>query len=204
MKWLSKRISPILKSVLLYSLLIGGSGAEVISSDRFLIKILDRTISFNDIQFQFRNIQALNCVYDNSFVVQYFGKGFLGQLNTFIKNFPTGDEQSRKFLQKNEKLLKQMRYLFKMLRYSENQRAEIDPSVIKLIRESVAANKCDPEILYKETLKTNFIGLLELEIYLRSRYGGQLKSQTSFQEIRPSVDLFVESIDKQFTHEYYW
>lgn len=204
MKLLNKRISPILKSVLLYSLLIGGSGAAVISSDRFLIKILDRTISFNDFHFQYRNLKALNCVYDNSFVVQYFGKGLIGSLNGFIKNFPKGAEESRKFLHQEEKLLQKMRYLFKMLRYAENQRTEIDQAVIKLVRESVVANKCDPEILYKEGLKTNFIGLLELEIYLKARYGGQLKSQTSFQDIRSSVDLFVESLDKQFSHEYYW
>ena len=193
-----------MKSVLLYSLLIGGSGAAVISSDRFLIKILERTISFNDIQFQFRNLKALNCVYDNSFVIQYFGKGLIGDLSTFIKSFPKEDDESRKFLQKEEKLLQKIRYLFKMLRYAENQRTDLDPSVVKLVRESVVANKCDPEILYKDTLKTNFIGLLELEIYLRARYGGQLKSQASFQDIRSSVDLFVESLDKQFSHEYYW
>lgn len=204
MKLLSKRISPILKSVLLYSLLVGGSSATVISSDRFLVKILDRTISFNDIQFQQRNLKALNCIYDNSFVVQYFGKGFIGELDRFIKKFPKGDEESRKFLHQEEKLLQQIRYLFKMLRYSQNQRTELDPSLIKLIKEAVQANKCDPEILYKETLKTNFVWMLELEIYLKARYGGQLKSQTTFQDIRSSVDLFVESLDKQFSHEYYW
>ena len=44
-----------------------------------------------------------------------------------------------------------------------------------------------------------------MEIYLRSRYEGQLKGQKkNFDIIRPSIDLFVDSLDKQFTHEYYW
>ena len=204
MKLLSKRISPILKSVLLFSLLVGGSYAAVVSSDRFLIKILDRTVSFLDIQYQHRNLKALSCIYSDSFVVQFFEKSFIGELNTFLTKMPTKDEEVRTFLHGQEKTLKDIRYLFKMLRYTEDQKADVSPELTRLVRESVKENKCGMAVLYQETLKTNFISLLELEIYLRSRYGGQLKSQAKFESIKPSMELFVESLDKQFTHEYYW
>ncbi len=204
MKLLSKRISPILKLVLLFSLLVGGSYAAVVSSDRFLIKILDRTVSFLDIQYQHRNLKALNCIYSDSFVVQFFEKSFIGDLNTFLIKMPNTDEEVRTFLHGQENVLKKVRYLFKMLRYTEDQKADVSPELTRLVRESVKENKCGTAVLYQETLKTNFISLLELEVYLRSRYGGQLKSQTKFESIKPSMELFVESLDKQFSHEYYW
>ncbi len=176
----------------------------MISSDRYLIKILDRTISFQDFQFQLRNVKALNCIFDDSLVIQYFEKGFIQELDVFVKNFPTTDEEVRRYLHNNESVLKKTRNFFKLLRYSEDQKADVNPNLTKIIRESAKENKCNLEVLYKDTLKTNFISLVELELYLRARYGGQLKNNARFETVRSSIELFVESLDKQFNHEYYW
>lgn len=204
MKLLSTKISQILKLVLLYSLFVGGSNADVVSSDRFIIKILDRTVSFQDIHFQLRNLEALNCIYDDSYIIQYFEKKFINSLEDFVKRFPTEDEEVRRYLHSNETLLKQLRHFFKMLRYSEDQKTDVSMNLKNLIRESAKENKCNTDVLYKNTLKTNFISLMEMELYLRSRYGGQLKNNARFDSIKSSIELFVESLDKQFTHEYYW
>ncbi len=169
------------------------------------MKILDRTISLQDFQFQLRNLKGLNCVYSDSLVVQYFESSFIKEFETFLANFPEKDFEVRKHMHLNEELLKKIRYFFKILRYSEDQKTPVTPRITNLIREGVTENKCDQDILYKETLKTNFIELIQMELYLRSRYGGQLKtSSRSFQTIRSSIDLFVDSLDKQFLHEYYW
>lgn len=193
-----------MKLVLLFSLFVGGSNANVVSSDRFIIKILDRTISFQDINYQLRNLEALNCIYEDSYIVQYFEKKFISSLSEFVKKFPTDDEEVRRYLHANETLLKQMRQFFKMLRYSEDQKTDVTSNLTNLIRESARENKCNTGVLYKNTLKTNFISLMEMELYLRSRYGGQLKDTTRFDAIKSSIELFVESLDKQFSHEYYW
>ena len=178
--------------------------AEVISSDRFLIKILDRTVSLQDIQYQLRNLKALRCVYEDAFVVRFFEKNFIKELDKFLNNFPEKDAEVRRYLHRHEGILKDIRHLFKMLRYSEDQKTIVSPGLTKLIRESAKENNCDANVLYKDTLKTNFISLMETELYLRSRYGGQLKNSSQFDSIRQSIDLFVESLDKQFAHEYYW
>ena len=204
MKSLNKKISQISKLALLYSFLIGGSHAEVISSDRFLLKILDQIVSHKDIEYQLRNLKALNCLYDDSYILKYFEKAYLKELSLFIDKFPSTDEDVRKYLHANEMILHKTRHLFKMLRYSEEQKMDVNAQLTKLIRESVKENKCNSEILYRDTLKTNFIALIKLELYLRARYGGQLKGSASFDSMRPSIELFVESLDKQFTHEYYW
>lgn len=178
--------------------------AKVVSSDRFLIKIIDHTVSVKDIEFQLRNLKGLNCVYDDAFVIQYFEKSFLKELQDFIANFPSKDEEVRRYLHGHEAILKKIRHFFKMLRYSQEQKTDVTKRLEEIIRQAAVENRCDKSILYKDTLKTNFKGLMEMELYLRSRYGGQMKNNQKFDAVRPSIELFVESLDKQFTHEYYW
>lgn len=181
------------------------SAEQVVSSDRFILKVIDRAVSFQDINFQLRNLKALECVYSDSLVVSYFDKSFLKDLESFVKSFPAKDEDVVKYLHGHEEVLKKLRYFFKMLRYSEDQNKKVSTDLSKLIREGTKENRCQTSILYKDTLKTNFKSLIEMELYLRSRYEGQLRShKRNFDFIRPSIDLFVDSLDKQFLHEYYW
>jgi hypothetical protein len=168
------------------------------------MRIIDRTVSAQDVGYQHRNVAALGCIDDDAIVVRYFGKAFIRDLGAFADKFPTEPQKAREYLHRHEGLLKQIRLLFKLLRYADDQKGRISPELSRIIRQGTRENKCDVEILHKDTLKTNFITLLQLELYLRSRYGGQLKSSRTFEDIRPSVDLFVESLDKQFIHEYYW
>ena len=206
MKSLSKRTSPILKFLLLFNFLIGGLQAqELVTSDRFLIKIIDRAISFQDLSYQLRNLRALECIYPDALVVAYFEKDFLKLLEKFVTEFPKKDEEVAAYLHQNTEILKKLRFFFKMLRYSEDQTKKMSNSLEGLIKEGSRANNCQKAILHKDSLKTNFKSLIEMELYLRSRYGGQLRDQNrKFDFIRSSIDLFVESLDKQFPHEYYW
>lgn len=176
----------------------------MVTSDRFLLKILDRTISLQDIKYQLRNLKGLDCIYEDAFIIRFFGKSFLKDLELFIQNFPTQDQAVKTYLHQNEEVLKKVRFFFKMLRYSEDQKTDVSPDLTKLIRQSAKANKCSTEVLYKDSLKTNFRALMEMELYLRSRYGGQLKNASQFEAVGQSIDLLIESLDKQFQHEYYW
>ncbi len=132
------------------------------------------------------------------------GASFVKEVGDFIANFPVDDDEVRKYLHGKEALLRQLRFFFKLLRYSEDQRTDVSPKLAKLIRSSARENKCNKAVLYNGALKTNFTSLLETELYLRTRYGNQLKVNQPFEVVRPSIELFIESLDKQFTHEYYW
>lgn len=205
MKSLNRRISEILKSVLLFSLFLGGAQAQsLVTSDRFIIRILDSTISLYDFQFQLRNLKGLDCVYDDSYVIAYFHKAFVKDFDKFVGQFPKTDPEVRKYLHQNEVLLQKIRLLFKVLRYTQDQKTQVTEKLIKVVQETVVENKCDARILQKEGLKDNFFNLLQSELYFRARYGSQLKGTKNFESIRPSIDLFIESLDKQFSHEYYW
>ena len=200
-----------MKFLLLFNFLIMPAQAqeatapEFVSSDRFLLKVVDRAITLQDISYQLRNLNALDCIYSDALVVSYFEKNFLKELDLFVKNLPKDDAAVSKYLHEHADLLKKIRYFFKMLRYSEDQNKKVTYELSKLIREGTRENKCQKAILHKDSLKTNFKSLIEMELYLRSRYEGQLRSsKRNFDFIRPSIDLFVESLDKQFLHEYYW
>lgn len=202
---LNKKILEISKLVLLYSLFTTGAYASVITSDRFIMKIIDRTISLHDVEFQLRNIKTLGCLYENSMVVKYFKRDFVTELTKFSEGIPRENQAARDYLLKHEDILKNIRHLFKLMRYTEDQKNKVSPQLEALVRDSTKENKCGGAILYKDTLKTNFKILLELELYLRSRYGNQLaSSKNNFESVRGSIDLFVDSLDKQFSHEYYW
>jgi hypothetical protein len=207
MKLLSKKISQISKLVLLYSLVLFETRAQtLVSSDRFIFRIIDRTISQQELNFQLRNLKALHCVYEDSLIIFYFENSFVTDLDKFMKGMPQKDQDVRRYLHQNEEILRRTRLFFKLLRYSEDQKTTLSPELASLIRESTTENKCGSAILYKDSLKTNFKGLIESELYLRTRYGNQMKSldRKSFDVIRSSIDLFMDSLDKQFTHEYYW
>lgn len=183
---------------------MGSALAKVVSYDRFLIKIVDRTVSTQDVSFQLRNLKALKCIYSDAIVLQYFGNDFIKLLEIFMDKMPEEDTLVKVHLHQNDEALKKIRLLFKMLRYTEDQKGKVSPYLSELIRENTKVNRCEAAVLYKDSLKTNFKNLLELELYLRSRYGGQLKSNNNkFDAIRGSIDLFMDSLDKQFNHEYY-
>jgi hypothetical protein len=178
--------------------------AAVVSSDRFLIKIIDRTVSVQDIHYQLRNLKALNCIYNDAYVIQFFEGSFIRELEQFLKDLPASDQDVRRYLHANEAMLKKIRYFFKILRYAEDQKTDVNQKLESIVREATLAQKCDQSVLFKGTLKTNFKNLLGMEIYFRARYGSQLKNNQRFDVIRSSIELFVESLDKQFNHEYYW
>lgn len=197
-----------MKFLLLFNLLISGVQAQetvIVSTDRFVLKIVDRAITYQDISYQLRNLKALDCIYSDALIVSYFQKSFLNEMDVFVKKFPTKDEDVVRYMHDHSDLLKKIRYFFKLLRYSEDQNKKVSSELSQLIREGTRENNCQKEILHKDSLKTNFKTLVEAELYLRSRYEGQLKSsKRNFDFIRPSIDLFIDSLDKQFTHEYYW
>ncbi len=125
-------------------------------------------------------------------------------MSRFAQGVPQDSAQVSAYLHQHQDLLKKMRVFFKLLRYADDQQTSVGLDVRRLIHESAKENKCNTEILYKDDLKSNFKQLLRLEIYLRGRYGSQLVDKRSFESIKQSMELFMESLDKQFTHEYFW
>ena len=163
---------------------------QKVSSDRFLIRILDKTVSFQDIRIQLRNLKALNCIYEDSYVIRYFKTDFINQMEDFLVKMPKKEDEIKSYLHSREGVLKELRYFFKMLLYVQDQKIEVSSKVKNLMRESAEQNKCSTGVFYKDTLKTNFNTLMEMEVYLRTRYGSQMKTKESFDNVRSSLEIF--------------
>lgn len=204
MKFLGIKTLGILKFLLLFNLIIGIGEAQIVSSDRYLLKISDHAISLQDMTYQVRNLKALNCIYSDAIVLDFFEIKFVSDLEQFIKNFPEKSEQGTEYLHQHEALLKKIRYFFKMLKYAQEQKPQISKNLEQIVRESAKVNNCSNTIIHKDSLKTNFKNLLEMELYFRARYAGQMKSSEKSETIKSSIDLLIDSLDKQFSHEYYW
>lgn len=180
------------------------SEMRVLTSERFIFRVVDQSVGVSDIKYQLRNLQGLDCVNHQSLIIRYFGKGFAFDMDRFVREIPQDSKQVSDYLHKHQELLKKMRIFFKLLRYADDQQTSVSVDVRKLVRESAKENKCNTEILYKDDLKSNFKQLLRLEVYLRGRYGSQLEDKRSFESIKQSMELFMDSLDKQFAHEYFW
>lgn len=177
---------------------------RVLTSERFIFRVVDQSVGVSDLKYQLRNLQGLDCVNHQSLIIRYFGKGFAFDMDRFVREIPQDSKQVSDYLHKHQELLKKMRIFFKLLRYADDQQTSVSVDVRKLVRESAKENKCNTEILYKDDLKSNFKQLLRLEVYLRGRYGSQLEDKRSFESIKQSMELFMDSLDKQFAHEYFW
>ena len=203
MKLLNKTISEISKFLLLFNLILIPVMGYSSTSDRFLLKIVDKTISLKDIEFQLRNFEALECAYPASIINDYFGAKFPQNWQNFIKKMPQESKEVSLYLHTQDDFLKSLRRYFKLLRYSHDQRGEVSRDLKSLMKESMMSHKCSKDVFYKKRLKTSFLDLLKAELYLKSRYGNQLQDVRNASTVKDSIDLFMESLDKQFYHEYY-
>jgi hypothetical protein len=205
MKLLKIRILGILKLVLLFNFQVIQASPIIVSSDRLILKIGDQVYSLSDMKYQVRNLKALHCIYDGGVIVRYFGKEFIRQLDEFVNDYPESPQNRESYFKNKEPLLKQVRLLFKGIKYAEDQKLMLTETVEGLIRESASLNKCDSSVLKENSLKANFISLLRLELYLRSRYSStNMKSKAeNYKILNESMNLFIESIDKQLPHEFF-
>lgn len=203
MKLLNITILEISKFLLLFNLFILPVRGYSQASDRFLFKVVDKTISVRDLHFYLRNFQALDCAYPGSITFDYFGKDFIKNWQSFLKGLPQQSKEISRYLYDQEEFLKKLRLFFKLVRYSGDQRAEITPELNALMIEAMKVNKCSQDIFYKDRLKTSFYNVLKVELYLKSRYGSQLNDSQNASSVKSSIDLFMESLDKQFHHEFY-
>jgi hypothetical protein len=137
---------------------------------------------------------------DDTLVIQYFEKSFM-QNSILLSRIFQPDEEVRRYLHGNER---SKRPDSSSKCFVIRKMKVVSPALTKIIRESAKENKCNTENLYKDTLKTNFITLMEMELYLRADYGVSRKKtkvsklsnlQLNFCRI-PSISLFG--------HEYCW
>lgn len=197
-----KNASGTLRSALRYSLffLFSFTATAAPRGDRFLFRVADQVVAGDDLAQAGEDLTALDCRFPDSLLADYLGKGLapklreeavaLAKLEGPLKAHPP-----------RTIFLGTLRRYWKLLTYVEGQEVEIAPALEK---ELANVPGCPSIIDGDNKVRASFRRWLRTEIYLRSRYARAGVAGTNPEKRRESIELFVDSLDKQLGHEDFW
>ena len=174
-------------------------------SDRFLMRISSKILSANDLVVWEQDLLALKCYMPDSLIPDYLGPSFLVKLKDL-----------NKLLSNNEVLindshpvvpfLSYVRKISKLMTYIEDQKVTLVLPLTKELVQLSKTRKCPQKIHNGSKLKLSFEDVLRSEIYLRSKYLSKNISsdQDSKSKRFQALSLFIESVDRQISHENFW
>lgn len=187
---------------LILAFLLSVSARAADQRDRFIFRVADQVVSLQDLKSTDQDWSALRCHLPDSLIIEYVGEAFRKKLQENIGVL----EKLDKPLGANAPLtifLGSMRSFWKLLTYIDNQEVGLLPELEKTFLRSSHCPSVEGE---PKKLRASFRRWLRVEIYLRSRYGqGDIsKDGERIQKRHQSISLFVDSLDKQVTHEDFW
>lgn len=203
MTWLKSEKLGILKLALLFNF-FSPVGFSQASFDRLLIKVNDEIISGKDLEVFQKDYKALKCYIPDSVLVSYLGEGFNNDLATSLGMLKNRDFKIEKqsFL---ANVLERVRLIWKTKIYIKSQKVDLSPILVQELDKASKRGFC-PSITFGKSWRKSFQVLLETEVYMRSRFlppKAILDSESLKKRIQ-SLTLFVDSIDRQYSHENFW
>jgi hypothetical protein len=185
-------------SFLLFSL----SSAQAAIKDRYLFRIQDTVVGVHDLNQALVDLAALHCRFPDALLETWTNDSYRGKFKKVLDKLaseqgPLAEDQNSIIF------LSSVRQLWKLLIYVDGQTVTLSPELQKSVL-SVAG--CPGITLSKGKMRDSFQRWLRVEVYLRSRYapGGIVKGQEWRDKRLQSIAQFVESIDKQLSHENFW
>lgn len=170
--------------------------------DRFLFRVADQVVSLQDLKLTDEDFSALQCHLDDSLILEYLGSGFRKKLheNVLLLEKLEGPLGAHRPL---VIFLASMRQVWKLLNYVDAQEVAITPELEKSI---LAPSKCPSVTGTDKKMIASFKRWLRVEIYLRSRYAQNGMDQRPERKEKrfQSINLFIDSLDKQIVHEDFW
>ena len=183
-------------------LLLSLSSAQAAIKDRYLFRIQDTVVGVHDLGQAQADLAALHCRFPDALLEAWTNDGFRGKFKKVLDKLaseqgPLSEDQNSIIF------LSSVRQLWKLLIYVDGQVVSLSPELQKSVM-SVAG--CPAITHSRGKMRDSFQRWLRVEVYLRSRYapGGILKGQDWREKRLQSIAQFVESIDKQLSHENFW
>jgi hypothetical protein len=203
MTWSKKEKLGILKLVLLFNFFSSIAFSQA-SFDRLLIKINDDIISGKDLEVFQKDYKALKCYIPDSVLVSYLGEGFNNDLATSLGMLKNRDFKiEKKSFSAN--VLDRVRLIWKTKIYIKSQKVDLSPVLVQELDKASKRGFC-PSITFGKSWRKSFKNLLETEVYMRSRFlpPKVILDSESLKKRIQSLTLFVDSIDRQYSHENFW
>lgn len=187
---------------IVFLLFITSQTATAAVKDRYLFRVGDTVVGVNDLEQAHQDLTALQCRFPDALLEAWSNDGFRSKLKKVNDKLAT----SNALLSEDQNsiiFLSSIRHLWKLLIYVDGQEVAMSSDLQKSV---VNVPGCPKITLTGGKVRDSFQRWLRVEIYLRSRYApGGLVSTKDWREKRlQSINQFVDSIDKQLSHENFW
>lgn len=171
--------------------------------ERFLFRVGEEVVSLNDLMQAEKDIAALHCRFDDSLFLAHLGDKFsvqLHQLNSSLEDVTKSIRDNKA----DTVFLTRVRQNWKLLSFVDTQDVALTPQLEDATK---AVSGCPPITDTAGKMRSSFRRWLRAEIYLRSRYGGSdhgSSKKEAMEKRLQSVGFFLETLEKQVSHEDFW
>ncbi len=195
----TSRLAPRFRAFLVALLITAPALAE---GDRFLFRVGDQVVGARDLGQAADDLTAIGCRFPDSLLLEYLGEGYLVKLR-HERDVLAGLKTPLASSVPTTIFLASLRRVWKLLAYVDTQEVTLAPALEK---EVLKAKGCPSAEATRGQMRASFRRWLRVEVYLRSRYGqGRPGADAERRDKRfHSIDLFVDSLDKQMSHENFW
>jgi hypothetical protein len=164
--------------------------------------VSEQVVGVEDLAQAHVDLTALQCHFPDALLVEYLGEGFLAKLakeaGTLASlSTPLGEQTPLVIF------VSAVRQKWKLMVYVDSQEVDITADLESGLLKS---KSCAKLATSDGKMRGSFRRWLRVEIYLRSRYGQGITAADSSRKERrlQSINLFVDSLDKQVSHEDFW
>lgn len=190
------------KTVAILLCFISIAAAPLRVQERFLFRVAEQVVGLSDLRLNDTDFTALACHLPDSLILEYVGSGFRQKLH---ENVPRLEALKTPLREETPLVifLSSLRQVWKLLTYIDTQEVAIAADLEKSF---LRTSSCPSVAGADKKMRSSFRRWLRVEIYLRSRYAqGAVSQDQSRKEKRfQSIALFVDSLDKQVSHEDFW
>lgn len=139
------------------------------------------------------NLKEIECHLGNSLILSL-------QKDSFLKRLQENLQFEVRPNSKQVLFFNELRKLLKLTYYAKSQEVHISDKLKDLIQK----NRTNCSATPGDKLKQIFYDLLQLELFLKSRYPNFDHKGRVQNSVRSSYELLRDSVDGQITHEYFW
>lgn len=183
-------------------ILLSLTSAQAAVKDRYLFRIGDTVVGLHDLNQAHADLSALHCRFPDALLDAWTNDSFRGKFKKVIEKI-SNDKNDLSQDQNSIIFLSSVRQLWKLLIYVDGQSVTLSADLQKSV---TSVSGCPGVTLSRGKMRDSFQRWLRVEVYLRSRYapGGMAKDKEWREKRLQSIAQFVESVDKQLTHENFW
>lgn len=175
--------------------------SKILVKDKFVFKVSGEVFSLNEIKQTFQQVRNLECIYPESLLIRVFHKEFQPEKKKFFVFKEQFETESKLYFE-------QIIPFFKLMVYSRSYEVKVNQAIEKYFALAAKQNKCDKSAIDQRKLSAAFREIVELEIFIRSRFlPAEKQGKADSGDLKKAVlaaQNLMASIQDQIEEEVYW